>query len=55
MSDAIQKKKKATYDDILKLPDNVVGEIINGELHCCPVRSEVQRELRSAWVAGYTG
>ena len=36
MSDAVKKKKKATYDDILKLPDNVVGEIIDGELYVSP-------------------
>lgn len=36
MSDAVKKTKKATYDDILKLPDNMVGEIIGGELYVSP-------------------
>lgn len=36
MSDAVQKKKKATYEDILKLPENMVGEIIDGELYVSP-------------------
>jgi len=29
-------KKPATYDDILALPENVVGEILDGELHTHP-------------------
>lgn len=36
MTDALQKKKKATYDDILKLPENVIGEIMDGELFVSP-------------------
>lgn len=36
MSDAIPKKNKTTYEDILKLPDNVLGEIVNGELFVSP-------------------
>jgi Uma2 family endonuclease len=29
-------RRSATYDDLLKLPENVVGEIIDGELHVSP-------------------
>lgn len=35
MSDAAQKKK-ATYEDILSLPETVIGEIIGGELVVSP-------------------
>lgn len=36
MSDVVKQKKKATYEDILKLPENRVGEIIDGELYMSP-------------------
>ena len=36
MSDAVKKSKRATYEDILKLPENMVGEIIDGELFVSP-------------------
>ena len=36
MSSAAQKKRKASYDDILNLPDNMVGEIIDGQLYTSP-------------------
>src|SRR5262245_57944926 len=29
-------KKRATYDEIVALPENVVGEILDGELHVQP-------------------
>jgi Uma2 family endonuclease len=29
-------KRRATYDDLLKLPDNLVGEIIDGDLFASP-------------------
>ncbi len=29
-------RKQATYEDLLALPDNVIGEIIAGELHVMP-------------------
>jgi Uma2 family endonuclease len=29
-------KRDATYDDIVALPDHVVGEIVDGELHVSP-------------------
>lgn len=51
MSDAIQKKKKATYEDILKLPENVVGEIIDGELFVSP-RPRPEHALASVRLAG---
>jgi len=28
--------RPATYDDLVKLPDHVVAEIVNGELHASP-------------------
>src|SRR5436309_2365775 len=33
---AARPTKKATYEDLLALPENVVGEIINGVLHANP-------------------
>jgi Uma2 family endonuclease len=51
MSDAIQKKNKATYDDILKLPENMVGEIIDGELFVSP-RPRPEHALACVRLAG---
>jgi Uma2 family endonuclease len=31
-----RSKSRATYDDLLKLPEHVVGEIIDGELYVSP-------------------
>ena len=36
MSAPAKSRQPATYDDILKLPDNVVGEIVDGELFVSP-------------------
>ncbi len=36
MNDPAKQNRKATYDDILKLPENMVGEIIGGELFVSP-------------------
>ncbi len=36
MADASASPRPATYDDLLALPDHVVGEIINGELIVSP-------------------
>ena len=36
MSDAVKQKRKAIYEDLLKLSENVVGEIIDGELYVSP-------------------
>ncbi len=33
---ALSAKKQASYDDLFSLPDNVVGEIIDGELIATP-------------------
>lgn len=44
--------KKATYDDLLKLPENVVGEIIAGELIVSP-RPAI-KYARAASVLGAT-
>jgi len=32
-------KNKATYEDILALPENLVGEILYGQLHTHPLPS----------------
>ena len=44
--------KKATYDDLLKLPENVVGEIIAGQLIVSPRPSVVH--ARAASILGGT-
>lgn len=36
MANTIDAKRHATYEDIVALPDHVVGEIVNGELHVSP-------------------
>lgn len=36
MSDPVQGKKRATYQDVLDAPPEKVAEIINGELHLWP-------------------
>ncbi len=51
MSDVLRKKKKATYEDILKLPENVVGEIIDGELFVSP-RPRPEHALATARLTG---
>lgn len=51
MSDAVKKGKRATYDDILKLPENMVGEIIDGELFVSP-RPRPEHALASARLTG---
>ena len=33
---AVALKKQAVYDDLFSLPDNMVGEIIDGELIATP-------------------
>ena len=30
------EEKKAVYDDLFNLPENMTGEIIDGELHAFP-------------------
>jgi Uma2 family endonuclease len=36
MASALPKKRPATYADLLELPDDMVGQIINGELVVAP-------------------
>ncbi len=36
MSSATRRRKLATYEDILTLPEHLVGEIIDGELYALP-------------------
>jgi Uma2 family endonuclease len=36
VSETAELKRRATYDDVLKLPENMVGEIIDGELFVSP-------------------
>lgn len=36
MAEAARAKARATYDDILALPEHQVGEIIDGDLHVSP-------------------
>ena len=53
----------ATYDDLLKLPENVVGEILNGELYSSPrpaprhvnAEDELLAEIRAAYQRGRGG
>jgi Uma2 family endonuclease len=35
-SDAVQTKRRATYDDLLRVPDTMVAEIVDGELVVSP-------------------
>ncbi|HSB61636.1 MAG TPA: Uma2 family endonuclease [Vicinamibacteria bacterium] len=36
MSSATRVKRTATYEDLCRLPDNVVGEILDGDLYTSP-------------------
>lgn len=36
MSKAAKNKQSATYEDVLNLPDDVIGEIVDGELFVSP-------------------
>ena len=36
MDEAKSRKRPATYDDLLKVPDHKVAEILDGELHVSP-------------------
>jgi hypothetical protein len=45
--------RPATYDDLVKLPDPVVAEIVNGELHASPrpaVRHAVAGSVLGSWL-----
>ncbi len=45
-------KKAASYEDLFNLPDNVVGEILGGELHTHP--RPAPKHARAYSVLGYT-
>lgn len=51
MSKALQKSKTVSYDDILKLPENMVGEIVGGELFVSP-RPSSKHALAAARLTG---
>lgn len=63
MSSPSKTTRLATYDDILKLPDNVVGEIVDGELYTSPRPSPkhslaeggLTEELRGPFQSGKRG
>lgn len=39
---------KATYEDLLKVPDNLIAEIIDGDLHASPRPSPIHQNATSA-------
>src|SRR5207245_10039130 len=49
------RKGKATYDDLLKLPEHVVGEIIAGELFVSPRPASPHVRASSLLGADLTG
>jgi Uma2 family endonuclease len=51
MSDPVDKKKRATYQDVLDAPEHKVAEIINGTLHVSP--RPAQPHTRVASSLGY--
>jgi Uma2 family endonuclease len=51
MSDLAKQNRRATYDDIKKLPENMVGEIIDGELYVSP-RPRPQHAFAAANLTG---
>lgn len=63
MSAALQQQYSATYEDVKALPPNVVGELIDGELHTMPrprlrhaeVLSEFLYELKGPYQRGLRG
>jgi Uma2 family endonuclease len=44
-------RRSASYEDLLRLPDNVVGEILGGELHASP-RPSVRHALAASSLTG---
>lgn len=48
-------KRHATYEDLLALPEHVVGEIVNGELHVSPRPSSLHARASSELGAGLNG
>ncbi len=47
---SLSGKKPATYDDLFQLPENTVGEIINGELYAHP--RPARRHARASSILG---
>ncbi len=50
-------KRRATYEDLVKVPDHLVAEILDGELYASPrlgrrLRVEAVRQLFEEHVAG---
>jgi Uma2 family endonuclease len=43
-----RSKERATYDDLLKLPDHLIGEIIDGELIATPRPAPTQSSAAAA-------
>lgn len=43
-------RRRATYEDLLKVPDHLVAEIIDGELYATPRPASPQ--ARAAWAIG---
>jgi hypothetical protein len=40
-------KSNATYDDLVEVPDNLVAEIVDGNLHTGPRPPSTERTARS--------
>lgn len=63
MSSPAKLNRPASYDDILKLPDTVIGEIVDGELYTSPRPSPkhslaeggLTEELRGPFQSGKSG
>src|SRR5262249_61013618 len=43
-------RRRATYEDLLKVPDHLVGEIVDGELYTSP--RPASPHARAAWAIG---
>ena len=54
MAPSYPTRRAATYDDLLALPEHVVGEIIDGELHVSP-RPAPRHALASSVLGGEIG
>ena len=54
MGDLPAPGRPATYDDLLALPDNVVGEIVGGKLHVSP-RPAPRHAVASSALGGHLG
>jgi Uma2 family endonuclease len=52
MSDPVQGKKRATYQDILDAPPDKVAEIVNGDLHLWPRPHSPHTAVQSSIIRG---